>query len=440
MNTIHVGILSTGTEILQGLYADTNAQWLSARLSAMGLHVVRHVAAPDRARDVADAIAYLGRTCQLVVMTGGLGPTEDDLTRQAVCEAFGTRLREDAKAWRMIVERFRHRGVAPPASNRVQCLIPEGARTLYNLWGTAPGFAIDRPPKGLPWFAALPGPPRENRPMFEKYLEREIARRFARGRIARIRTLHTVGISESALNDRLRALFEEIGDDPDRGIAFLSGDARVDIRLVARGADPAQVRASMNALSARVRRRVPPDCIYGSDRETLEAVVLRLMRKRGRRLAVAESCTGGQVASRLTDIAGSSDVFLAGWVAYSNEAKCSELGVRRSTLERHGAVSAETAAEMARGALDRSGADVAVSVTGIAGPGGGTKEKPVGLVWYGLAWREERKKGASGTVRCETFQTCFRSGREMVRRYASHRALDLVRRLAIGLPLELPKS
>jgi PncC family amidohydrolase len=186
-------------------------------------------------------------------------------------------------------------------------------------------------------------------------------------------------------------------------------------------------------------------------------------------LAVAESCTGGQVASRLTDIPGSSDVFLAGWVTYSNEAKRSALGVRRATLERHGAVSAETAAEMARGALKRSGADVAVSVTGIAGPAGGTKEKPVGLVWYGLAWRgkkgfqvpgskvegsekersakgenivkgEKSEKGRAGEeIHCETFRTAFRSSREMVRRFASHRALDLVRRLSSGLPLELPK-
>ncbi|NQU44460.1 competence/damage-inducible protein A, partial [bacterium] len=168
------GILSTGTEILQGLYPDTNAQWLSDRLTAMGLRVMRHVAAPDDTASVADALRYLAERCEVVIMTGGLGPTEDDLTREAVCKVFGTDLREDARAWDMIAERFRHRDTHPPVSNRVQCLIPREARTLYNNWGTAPGFQLDLAVDGNPsrppvYFIALPGPPRENRPMFEEY-------------------------------------------------------------------------------------------------------------------------------------------------------------------------------------------------------------------------------------------------------------------------------
>jgi nicotinamide-nucleotide amidase len=524
-------ILSTGTEILQGHYADTNAQWLSAKLTTLGITVQRHVAAPDRPDDIADALAYLVERHDLVIMTGGLGPTEDDLTRQAVCKVFGTELAEDDRAWKMIVDRFALRGSPPPESNRVQCLIPKSARTLYNLWGTAPGFVIETPgflgamepcssrrgaKEGASMacalqdekhgisrgtsrcrlFAALPGPPRENRPMFEKYLEKLLARRFGGGLLARITTLHTFGISESALNDCLRPLFEEIGDAPDRVLAFLAGEARVDVRLTVRAATRRALAAAERPLLTRIRRLLPRDCIYGRNDDTLESVASALLRRRGLKLAVAESCTGGLIAKRLTDLAGSSDVLLEGWVTYSNTAKRRRLGVRAATLRRHGAVSSETAREMAVGALRKSGADVAVAVTGIAGPSGGTPEKPVGLVWYGLAWRSplhspSAKEGKAGVgsreksrmgssvgsheagqegsqagcqagsqalqaascagsragsqaehprraLRVETFRTCFPSGREMVRLFASHRALDLVRRLLLDLPLEVP--
>lgn len=499
-------ILSTGTEILQGHYADTNAQWLSAKLTALGITVQRHVAAPDRPDDIADALAYLVERHDLVIMTGGLGPTEDDLTRQAVCKVFGTQLAEDARAWKMIMDRFALRGGPPPESNRVQCLIPSSARTLFNHWGTAPGFVIETPagPRNgtarrtrktgrkakqdsasihgvsrCRLFAALPGPPRESRPMFEKYLEKLLARRFGGGLFTRITTLHTFGISESALNDCLRPLFGELGGDSDRVLAFLAGEARVDVRLTVRATSRRALAAAERPLLTRIRRLLPRDSIYGRNDDTLESVASTLLRQRGLKLAVAESCTGGLIAKRLTDLAGSSDILLEGWVTYSNTAKRRRLGVRAATLRRHGAASSETAREMALGALRESGADVAVAVTGIAGPSGATPEKPVGLVWYGLAWKDpldspsakERKGGigpAEGVqdrhpdrrvepaasraesgggsqaehprraLRVETFRTCFPSGREMVRLFASHRALDLVRRLLLDLPLEIP--
>ena len=507
-------ILSTGTEILQGHYADTNAQWLSAKLTVLGITVQRHVAAPDRPDDIADALAYLVERHDLVIMTGGLGPTEDDLTRQAVCKVFGTELAEDARAWKMIVDRFALRGGPPPESNRVQCLIPSSARTLFNHWGTAPGFVIEtrallgvleprsshrgtkqsvsmtyalqdersensRRTSRCRLFAALPGPPRENRPMFEKYLQKLLARRFGEGLLTRITTLHTFGISESALNDCLRPLFGELGGDSDRVLAFLAGEARVDVRLTVRAATRRALAAAERPLLTRIRRLLPRDCIYGKNDATLESVASALLRRRGLKLAVAESCTGGLVAKRLTDLAGSSDILLEGWVTYSNTAKRRRLGVRAATLRRHGAVSSETAREMALGALRESGADVALAVTGIAGPSGGTPEKPVGLVWYGLAWKDpldspsaKEREGGIGSpeevqdrhpdrrveqaasraesgggaqaehprraLRVETFKTCFPSGREMVRLFASHRALDLVRRLLLDLPLEIP--
>ena len=426
MSISQAGILSTGTEILQGLYADTNAQWLSERLHGMGIPVIRHVAAPDDADSVSDALSFLVDRCDVVLMTGGLGPTEDDLTRAAVAKVFGSTLAEDPEAWRMIEERWSHRGASPPGSNRVQCLIPVGARTLYNHWGTAPGFLLET--KDV-WFAALPGPPREMRPMFQKYLEKELRDRFAGEGSSRLLTLHTVGCSESALNDSLRSLFEELRDDPNASLAFLAGMARVDIRLHVKGKTPEETRRRLRSLRERVLRRVPRDAVYGKDEDTLESVVSQLLKKNSLTLATAESCTGGLLAKRITDLPGSSDVFQQGWVTYSNESKSSCLGVRASTLEKYGAVSSQVAGQMAKGALKRSGAQVAVSTTGIAGPTGGTPAKPVGLVHYGLAWQLHAKD----PIALHTAHTRIPTTREVVRLFSSHFALDLVRRLLLGI-------
>jgi len=445
------GILSTGTEILQGLYPDTNAQWLSTRLGAMGIESVRHVAAPDDPNDVADGLRYLSERCDVVIMSGGLGPTADDLTRDAVCEVFGSRLVEDAEAWQMIRRRFAHRDVLPPKSNRVQCMVPEDARVMQNEWGTAPGFVLEATLGPRPvWFAALPGPPGELQPMFEKHMAAELTQRFGAGRVLLTRVLHTYGVSESALNDRLGGLFSDLRGDANRRLAYLAKHARVDLRVTTQGRDGREARRRMGPLVARVRRRVPAGHIYGSDDETLESVVGRLLRKQGLRLATAESCTGGLVAKRLTDVAGSSEFLLEGWVTYTNEAKRKRLGVRKATLDRFGAVSSETAREMARGALERSGADMAVALTGIAGPGGGTPEKPVGTVWYGFAWRSALRDLATtrnldpeldireyGDTLVATCTSCLPSSREVVRSFSSHRALDLVRRLTLGLPLSI---
>ncbi|MFP4379941.1 MAG: competence/damage-inducible protein A [Candidatus Sumerlaeia bacterium] len=443
MSKIYAGILSTGTEILQGMYADTNGQWLSERLTEAGIVVRRIVAAPDRAEEVSDAIGWLVGQCDIVLMTGGLGPTEDDLTRQAVCRIFNRQLQEDSRAWKMIVHRFKTRGTKVPESNKVQCMIPTGAEVLYNKWGTAPGFVIHDKPDDLDrtvFFAAMPGPPREMRPMFGEYLEKKLLAEFGSEAATRIRTLHTYGISESSINGMLRPLFEETREHPEVTLALLAGQARVDVRVTVRGQSREAMRKTIRRYSAKVRRRIPKGCIYGADDDTLEIVVNRLLRKYGKTLAVAESCTGGLVAKRLTDIPGSSKALLEGWVTYSNEAKQAHLGVRARTLEKFGAVSEETAREMALGALKRSGADIAVSTTGIAGPGGGSAKKPVGLVWYGIAWKEAEGADKAPDYGVATARTSFRSTRELVRIFASHRALDLVRRHLLGLPFDLPIS
>ena len=447
------GILSTGTEILQGLYPDTNAQWLSQQLATVGLPVTLHQAAPDDANLIIEALLHLSAHCDVVIMTGGLGPTEDDLTRQAVSEVFGVRLAENAKAWAMIEERFARRSTLIPKSNRVQCFLPEHALPFYNEWGTAPGFCLEEAVTASDQtpvlFAALPGPPREMKPMFTQYLKPILAKRYGGSLLTCIRVLHTFGVSESLLNDQLRALSEETRDDPNRTLAFLAGEARVDLRLTVHGQMAAQARQRLDGLVRKVRRLVPTEAIYGTDDDTLESVVGHLLCHHQLTLAVAESCTGGLVMKRLTDVPGSSGFLREGWVTYSQEAKRSRLGVNARTLQQHGAVSPEVARQMARGALKKSGADVAVALTGIAGPSGGTPEKPVGLVWHGLAWRADAPALAaldgakvhasaqlSDGVWTAVTRTCFTSGRDIVRHFASHHALDSLRRLVSGIPLQ----
>ncbi len=437
-------ILSTGTEILQGLYPDTNAQWLSARLAEFGIDVTAHMAAPDQPHHVAEAIRHLLSRVDLVIMTGGLGPTEDDLNRNAIAEVFNCELKENKAAWRRIEKRFAMRSKdEPPRSNRVQCLIPDIATVMQNDWGTAPGFVIESERGTL---VAMPGPPRENRPMFDKYVAKIISKKFSGGRSSRVRTLHTFGISESKLNDMLHPLFAEYNDSDDARIAFLAGQARVDIRLTAFGNGKQSINRRLTSLINKVKRRLPSDHLYGTDGDTLESVLLGLMAKRGLTLSLAESCTGGLIAKRLTDIAGSSAVLKESAVTYSNEAKMKRLGVRRETLEKHGAVSPQVARQMALGSLKSSASDIAVAVTGIAGPGGGSKEKPVGLVYYAIAWRTESMPETRfdeaekvGKNHVATTSTCFSSGREIVRLFASHRALDLPRRLLKNLPLFLER-
>ncbi|HBF34391.1 TPA: competence/damage-inducible protein A, partial [Candidatus Sumerlaeota bacterium] len=221
---------------------------------------------------------------------------------------------------------------------------------------------------------------------------------------------------------------------PNRILALLASNAKVDIRFTLRARDKNALAKETKSFSKEILKRVPRGCVYGHDTETLEEVVFNLLRQANKRIAFAESCTGGYIAKRITDIPGSSEVFMESWVNYSNEAKRKRLGVRAATLSRYGAVSQETAREMAIGALERSDADIAVSVTGIAGPGGGTPEKPLGLVWYGLAWKSESGHDAPHV---ETFKTITPFGRDLTRQFAAHRALDLVRRHLMGLPLEL---
>lgn len=415
---LRIWIISTGTEILQGLYLDTNAQWISQQLLALGFRVERIMALPDDHDSLKQELAWAADKADLIFMTGGLGPTADDMNRQTVADVFGVDLREDAQALLEIEERFSSRGRPMPPSNRVQALVPEGATVLYNEWGTAPGFYL-RPQDGSTnaTMVALPGPPRENRPMFSQLVEPLLLEQFAGGRKAhRLLTFHTVGLAESHVNDKLSDLF---GSDPKVNLALLAGKWRTDVRLTLQGANDNENDELGNAWRMLVAERLGSINIYGEDDETFEAAVGDLLRRRGETLALAESCTGGMIAARLTDVPGASEYFIEGFVTYSNEAKMARLGVPADVLEEHGAVSAETAEAMAAGARKVSGADWALSITGIAGPGGGTEEKPVGLVYVGLAMPDGRVKHR---------RLLGPKHREAVRELSTVTALNILRR------------
>lgn len=380
-----IWIVSTGTEILQGHYADTNAQWISQQLFGMGLRVDRHMAIPDDHDLLHEELDNACRRCDLIIMTGGLGPTADDLNRQSVARVFGVGLVEDKASLDFIKMLFESRKRVMPPSNAVQAQFPEGATILQNKRGTAPGFFI-QPQAECSLRAsllAMPGPPREMRPMFTETAAPIILEKFAGGRrVMRTLTLHTVGVAESTINERMADLFDS---DPKIGVALLAGRWRVDIRLTLQGDSEEENAANEEKWIDILCDRVGEENIFGLNDVDLPMAVGKLLAERGETLALAESCTGGLIAKEITDVPGSSKYFLEGFVTYTNEAKERTLGVPHELIEAHGAVSGEVAEAMAEGALRATGADWALSVTGIAGPDGGSAEKPVGLVYFGLA-------------------------------------------------------
>lgn len=413
---VGVEIVSTGTELMQGLYADTNAQYLSQVMDGLGFEVRCHTAVGDDAGTLQEALRIARGRAGIVIITGGLGPTADDVTRDVVARVWGRELREDAAALREIERRFASRGLRMPASNRVQALVPEDAVALHNAVGTATGFIL----QGEKSVAiVLPGPKREFVPMLEKHVIPFLAKTYGVQRLRRTRTIRTFGVPESYLNEQLRDLFSQ---SEEVRLAFLAKPGKVDIRLNAEGKNESDVDRCIARMEEEILRRIGEEHVYGYDAEEIEQSVGKLLIERRLRVAVAESCTGGEVTMRLTEVSGSSNYISECYVTYSNEAKVKLLGVRGETLETYGAVSRETAAEMAAGVRERAGVDIGLGITGIAGPTGGTAEKPVGLTYFGLA-------DAGGVA---TFQRQFRGTRSENRLWATETALDMLRRLILG--------
>ena len=412
---MHAGILAVGTELLSTDRLDTNSLRLAELLERHGAELVRKSVVGDDEQRIAREIGSHLAESDLVLVGGGLGPTADDVTREACALALGRELVESAAAWAMIERRFAAFGRVPSANNRRQAWLVEGAVMLVNRNGTAPGQRLDLDGRTL---FLLPGVPQELHAMLEEHLEPWLAERLPAGAVER-RTLRVALHPESEVDRRLAPAYDELGR---RWITVLAAPGEVRIRLTATGS-PRERGERLAAMVARVRELVG-DSLYGEgDGTTLEQVVEEALVSRGATVATAESCTGGLLAERITRVAGSSRVFPGGVVTYSNAQKVAMLGVEPTLLATHGAVSEEVARAMAAGVRLRLGADYGVAITGIAGPDGGSPDKPVGTVHVAV--------DAEGDGDHRRF--LFPGDRERVRFQSSQAALEMLRRMLVGL-------
>lgn len=408
---MNIEIINTGSELMLGFVLNTHQQWLCRQLTDRGYLVSRQVAISDSGAAIQQAVTEALPRAELIITTGGLGPTSDDITRDKIAQLFGQKLIPHADTMTRLEKFFAVRNRPMPESTRIQAMVPENAIVITNEHGTAPGLAMPTP-KG--WLIMLPGPPRELRPMFTNQVVPLLEKFFPRPEAFVCKVLKTTGVGESAVEEKIDPLLRDLYT---RGleIGYCARVGEVDVRLVGRGENAHTVVAE----AEQIVRGKMGSFVFGVETDPLDAVVVRLLTERKKTLALAESCTGGFIAHRITNIPGASVVFLAGLVTYSNEAKQKFLGVKAETLQAHGAVSAETAQEMAEGCRANVGANFAIAVTGIAGPGGGTPEKPVGTVFIALARRDK-------TTIVKQFKNAY--DRETFKFTTSQQALDLVRR------------
>jgi nicotinamide-nucleotide amidase len=412
-------ILSTGDELTTGRIVDSNASWIADKLFEIGVDVACVITVGDYPDRLEWAWKQALQKGDVVISTGGIGPTADDLTSETVARVLGVPLVEHAESAERIRRWFATTGRAMPLNNLKQALMPRGAELVPNALGTAPGYRVAVGDRHL---VVLPGVPREMKPMVEEIVLPWL-RSQRGGDVYLARTFQTFGVTESGLDELVAGVV-----DPAEGrVSFRASFPEVSVRVVVHG-DPEGARERLQVVGDRLRAAIGAGC-YGEGAVTLEETVGSLLRERGLTVATAESCTGGLVAHRLTNVPGSSAYVRGGVVAYANDAKQRLLGVAPTTLTSHGAVSEEAAAEMAAGARQALGADIAVSTTGIAGPDGGTSEKPVGTVCLGLSSADETL-----AARYQLWGT-----RDWVKLLASQVALEWIRRHVLGLPIrELP--
>jgi nicotinamide-nucleotide amidase len=406
-------IIAVGSELLTPHRVDTNSLYLTARLNGIGIAVRAKLVVGDDRENLAAHLRQAMARADVVVTTGGLGPTDDDLTREVVARVLDLPLVEDPSVLAGIEERFRRRRIRMPDINRRQALVPRGAAVLANPHGTAPGLWIA---SAGPVVILLPGPPREMQALFEEQVEPRLVAAGATGRLWR-RVIKTTGRAESQIDEVAQPLYSQwmTGDVPIE-TTVLAAPGQIEVHLSARGQDEPHVTRALDAAVRLLAAALGP-VVFSEDGRSLEAVVGGLLRERGLRIAAAESCTGGLLLGRLTDVPGSSDWVVGGVVAYANQVKIRDLDVPPSLIAEHGAVSEPVARVMAEAICSRLGADVGIGITGIAGPGGGSVEKPVGTVVIAVA-------GVTSLVR--TF--AFLGDRQFVRLQAVTAALDMVRR------------
>jgi nicotinamide-nucleotide amidase len=412
-------ILSIGEELLLGEIADTNAAYIARGLFDCGVEVRGIETAGDHQEYVADAIRRACDAADFLIITGGLGPTRDDITREALADVTGRNLEyHDRIMDHMAAVLGRDRAKLLDNQKR-QAMVPQGAEVLDNRCGTAPGLWLEHDGTAI---AVMPGVPFEMYAMFEEaVLPRIRERARVQGRLVQVRRYHVIGLPESEIDARLGELMDR-GREVQVGTRVSRGMCMIRTRAEGAAEDGERLGRLLGDAEQRIRD-VFGLHLFAEGEQTLPDVVVKAYSERGLTLSAAESCTGGRVAAAVTDVAGASAVLRQSWVVYSNEAKQSLLGVDAATLSRYGAVSAEVVQELAQRALERAAADVAVAISGIAGPGGGSPEKPVGLVWFGLARR--------GAAEVRTERRVFRGGRQAVRDRATTQALHLLWRAAL---------
>ena len=408
---MRVEIINTGTELMLGGTVNTHLASIARELFPLGLRVQRQITVPD-GEAIREALCDTFSKADIVLVTGGLGPTTDDITRDIVADLLGLKLEHDEEIWLAIQERFRRRALKMSERVKLQALRPCEATVLWNPHGTAPGLHFPAiAAKGTPHIFLLPGPPRELMPMVREKLVPILAKLVPAGTLLEMRSFRVLGIGESLVEEKVGE--ELIGMGLEVGYCARPGE--VDVRLI--GSSDVLDRAE-----ALVRERLAK-WIFTSDERELPNVVVEKLTALGKTIATAESCTGGFIANQITNVSGSSKVFLAGYVTYANEAKTSALGVDAALIEKHGAVSEPVARQMAEGALERTGAAFALATTGIAGPEGGTPQKPVGTVFVALAM-----SGGKTVVQHHSFPT----DRETFKNLVSQTALDLLLRQLDG--------
>ena len=411
-------VVAVGSEMLTPTHVDTNSLFITERLNEIGVGLQGKSVAGDDRDALKTIVADALRRTDLLILTGGLGPTDDDLTRDVVADLIGEPLEYHGDIFDAIEKRFAARGLRTPQINRRQAMVPRGAVVLPNKNGTAPGLWIEH---GGKLIVLLPGPPRELKPMLEALIQDRLLGRVGASRLFR-RLLRITGQSESYVEEKMQPLYATWLAAPTKiTTTILASLGQIELHLTAIAPNAEEGHRALAAAVADVQATLGPD-LFSTNGETMQQTVGELCRARGLRIAAAESCTGGLVMARLTEVPGSSDYVDRGVVVYSNQSKIDLLGVPPTLIEKHGAVSEPVAEAMAGGMVRVAGTDLAVGVTGVAGPTGGTAEKPVGMVAIAAAWA---RNGAVET-RVRTFN--FIGGREMVRFQASQAALDMVRR------------
>jgi len=405
-------VISVGTELLLGQILNTNSQYLAQKLAELGIDLYFQTTVGDNMERLKIAIDTAVKRADILIFTGGLGPTSDDITKEAVADYFGLTLVLDEDVLRRIEKFFERRHANMPEINKKQAYVPEGAKVLHNKNGTAPGLIIEKDGKIA---ILLPGPPFEMQPMFEEqvlpYLER-----FSKQKIYS-RVLKFVGIGESSIEEALKDLFLS---QTDPTLALYAKPFEVELRITTKKESEEIAKSLLQSMEDRIRERLG-EYIYGVDEQLLEEVVVSLLAEKRLKVSIAESCTGGLICNKITNVPGASEVFDRGFIVYSNEAKMKLLGVPEQVLKEYGAVSSQTAKYMAQGALSNSLAHIALSVTGIAGPGGGSETKPVGLVYIGIATKDN----------CESFEFRFSGDRLRIKDMTSKAALNILRKKII---------